>query len=134
MVALVPIDAPRLTRGRHDRPVGFGLRRSVRVGGARVAVVGEHHAVADEDLVLDDHAFADEGVRRDLAARADRRVLLDLDESADLRVVADGAAVEVDERRVEDLTSAPRTTDSAIGIVRPRLPLDEMGRLQRLAS
>src|SRR5690606_13698658 len=65
-------------------------------------VVGEHHAVADEDLVLHDHALAHEAVRGDLAARADRGVLLDLDEGPDPGVVADRAAVEVHERRVRD--------------------------------
>ena len=95
------MDAPRRTCVGTTAPVALGLQPSIR-GGARPAVVDEHHAVTDEHVVLDRHAFADEGVRRNLAAATDDRVLLNLDEGADLRVVADPAAVEIDERRVED--------------------------------
>src|SRR3954468_6894473 len=80
-----------------EPPVLFGLRRTVGARRARQAVVREHHAVADEDLVFERHALADEGVARNLAARAHRGALLDLDEGADARLVADAAAVEVDE-------------------------------------
>src|SRR5215203_4364242 len=83
--------------GRFERPVLLGLRRPVGARGARPTVVGEHHAVADEDLVFERHALADEGVARNLAARAHPHALLDLDEGADARLVADAAAVEVDE-------------------------------------
>ena len=83
-------------------PVGLGLSRSVRVGRAGVNVVREHHAVPDEDLVLDRDPLADERVRRDLAMGADRCVLLNLDEGADLRLVTDLAAVKIDERFMED--------------------------------
>src|SRR5690606_22487019 len=74
----------------------------VIVRGAREAVVREHHAVADEDLVLDVHALADERVRGHLAACADEGVLLDLHERADARLVADRAAVEIHEIGVKD--------------------------------
>src|SRR5215204_3172805 len=80
-----------------ERPVRLGLRRAVGARGARPTVVGEHHAVADEDLVFERHALADEGVARNLAARAHPHALLYLDEGADARLVADAAAVEVDE-------------------------------------
>ena len=75
----------------------LGLQLAARRRRARIGVVDERHAVADEHVVLDRHAFADEGVARDLAARADRGVLLDFDERADLGLVADLAAVQVDE-------------------------------------
>ena len=80
-----------------DLPVGFGLQLPVGGRGPRIAVVDEHHAVADEDVVLNRDAFADERMARDLAALADAGVLLDLDEGADLRFVADLATVQVDE-------------------------------------
>ena len=86
-----------------DLPIGFALQAAVAVGRARVAVVGEHHAVTDEDFVLDHDAFADEAVRRDLAAGADDGVLLDLDEGTDFGVVADRAAVEIHQRGLKDL-------------------------------
>ena len=97
IVALLPIEARRLTSGRHDRPVRVGLQAAVGVDGARVQIVGEHHAVADEHPVLDRHAFADEAVARDLAVAADRGAALDLDERADPRARADPAAIEVDQ-------------------------------------
>ena len=99
IVAPDPIDAPVCTS------VGSTFQScsvwSSPVGGRRprIRVVDEHHAVADEDMVLDRDALADERVARDLAAPADRRVLLNLDERADLGLVADRAAVEVDELR-----------------------------------
>src|SRR5437762_12821750 len=65
-----------------------------------VAVVDEHHAVADEDAVLDRHAPAHEAVARDLAVAADHRAALHLDERADARVIADAAPVQVDQRRL----------------------------------
>jgi hypothetical protein len=67
-------------------PVRLGLQRSAR-GRARMAVVDEHHAVADEHLVFDRDPLADEGVRRNLAAGSNGRVLLNLDKCADLRIV-----------------------------------------------
>ena len=80
-------------------PVGLGLQRAVFVGGAGIAVVDEHHPVADENVVFDGHAFADEGVAGNLAVLADGGVFLNLDKSADLGVIADFAAVEIDELR-----------------------------------
>ena len=62
MVALLPMEAPRRTT------VGSSVQSASVCGvpSGRVArgqsVVDEHHAVADEDLVLDRHALADEGV------------------------------------------------------------------------
>ena len=114
-MAFEPIEARAADAGRHDRPVRLRLQRAVG-GGAGIAVVGEHHAVADEHLVLDRDALADEAVRRDLAARADRRALLDLDEGADLGLVADAAAVEIDQVGWKIWTSRPSRTLSAIGI------------------
>src|SRR5690606_18853567 len=43
-----------------------------------------------------------EGVTRYLAAAADGRALLDLHEGSDLRAGADGAAVQVDQRRLRN--------------------------------
>src|SRR6187402_2979782 len=51
-------------------PVGGGLELSVRRRRSRVRVVDEHHAVADEDVILDGDALADKGVTRNLAAPA----------------------------------------------------------------
>ncbi len=100
IVALLPIEAPRLD-ARVRRPCQSAsvcsCRRRDR---ARIEIVGEHHAVADEDAVLDRHALADERVARDLAVAADRRAALDFDERADPRAVADRAAVQVDELRL----------------------------------
>ena len=99
MVAPEPIDAPALTSVRSTFQ-SFSVCSSPSDVVARgIRVVDEHHAVADEHVVLDRDAFADERVARNLAAPADGGVLLDLDERADLGVVADLAAVEVDELR-----------------------------------
>ena len=99
MVQPEPIEAPFFTTRALDFPVGFGLQFAVAGGGARIGVVDERHAVADEDVVLDGHAFADEGVAGNLAALADGGILLDFDECADLGFVADLAAVKIDELR-----------------------------------
>src|SRR2546425_115983 len=88
--------------GRLDFPVLLGLQRTVRSCGARVGVVDECDAVADEDVVLDGHAFANERVAGDLAVLADVRVLLNFDKGTDLGVVAYFAAIEVDEPRQLD--------------------------------
>src|SRR5438876_9104588 len=87
---------------RLDFPVLLGLQRTVRSCGARVGVVDEGDAVADEDVVLDGHAFANERVAGDLAVLADVRVLLNFDKGTDLGVVAYFAAIEVDEPRQLD--------------------------------
>jgi hypothetical protein len=102
ITAPLPIDAPRFTT------MGTIVQSASDVGAPWPAVargmpiVDEHHAVADEDLVLDRHAFADERMRFDLAARADRHALLDLDERADAAAVAHRAAVQVDEIGMKD--------------------------------
>ena len=84
-----------LHAGDFNLPVGLSLKAAVGIGRARMAVVGEHDAMTDEDFVFDDHAFTDESVRRDLATRTDRGVLLDLDKGSDLRVAADRATVQI---------------------------------------
>src|SRR5689334_3703147 len=61
--------------GALDLPIGRVLQGAILVRGARVTVVDEHDAVADEYLVLDDDALANERVRGDLATRPDLRVL-----------------------------------------------------------
>lgn len=81
----------------NDGPVFFRLRRAVEVGRTREFVVSKHHAVADEDVVLDGDAFAQKRVRRYLASTADLDSFLDLDECTDTRFVTDLAAVSVDE-------------------------------------
>src|SRR5438132_8849648 len=50
-----------LDPGGNDCPVGVTLQ-AAGGGRPRVAVVDEHDAMADEDLVLDGDAFADEAV------------------------------------------------------------------------
>ena len=102
MVALEPIDAARFTRVASTFQSASVCRLPSAVGRARISIVREHDAVADEDLVFDDHALANERVRRDLAAGADQRFLLNLDERADLGFVADRATVEIDERRLRN--------------------------------
>src|SRR5580704_297159 len=88
-----------LNYGALDLPVGLGLQISVRCGRTRVAVVDEHHAMADKDVVFNGHAFTDEGVARYLAALADARVLLDFDERSNLGFVANFASIKIDELR-----------------------------------
>jgi hypothetical protein len=65
-------------------------------------VVREHHAMTDEDFILDDDAFANETVGRDLAAGPDDSASLDLYECADPRLVAHCAAVEIHQVRMKD--------------------------------
>ena len=78
-------------------PVAVALQGPVRVSGLRHQAVGEHDAVADEDLVLERHSLADEGMGGDLAAGADGGALLDLDEGTDAAARPDLAPVEVHE-------------------------------------
>ncbi|EGE59471.1 hypothetical protein RHECNPAF_2190073 [Rhizobium etli CNPAF512] len=79
----------------NDDPVGLRLQTAVRVDGARVSVIGEHHPVADKNAVLERHAFAEEGVAGDFAVFADDDVFLDFNEGADARSRANRAAVQI---------------------------------------
>ena len=86
MVALEPMEAPFLiTVGMTCQSASVWIRRLALVDRG-VAIVDEHDAVADKDLVFDGHALADEGVALDLAVFADEGVFLDLDKGADLGV------------------------------------------------
>ena len=80
-----------------DFPVCFRLQRAARRGRARVLVIDEINAVADEDFVFDRDAFTDESVARYFAVAAYPDTFLNLDEGADLCAVADLAAIQVDE-------------------------------------
>src|SRR5262245_2524652 len=82
---------------RHHGPVAVALELAALVHGAREAIVDEHHAVSNEDVILDLDTFADEGMARNLDAAANLRALLDFDECTDARFVADLTAVQVDE-------------------------------------
>jgi hypothetical protein len=77
---------------RNDGPV---LRRlkAISSRGARISVVREDHAVADEDVVFNRDAFADKAVGRNLAATAYVGSFLDFDERADLRLGADATSI-----------------------------------------
>lgn len=61
--------------------------------------------MADEDLVFDLHAFTDEGVTLNLAICPHDGTPLDLDKRPDARVVADPAAVEIRERKDDDVSA-----------------------------
>src|SRR5205807_2846714 len=89
------------------------LRRTLRGRRARVLVVHEAHAVADEHLVLDLDAVTDEGVAGDLAERSDDGSRLDLHEGADARVIADAAPVEVREGPDRDVLAELHLADEA---------------------
>ena len=105
IVALLPTAAPAHQR-RLQPPVASHHRPASGAGRARVAVVGEHHAVRDHHRVLEHHARAQETVRRDLAAAADHAARLDLDERPDQCFVAYCATIEVYKARVRDLDPA----------------------------
>ena len=62
-----PIEAPLLTSVFSTFQSALGLQLAARGRGARINIVDERDAVADEHVVFDRHAFADEGVAGDLA-------------------------------------------------------------------
>ena len=93
--------------GGYDLPVGLGLQPAVSAS-VWILVISEHHAVTDEDFILNGDALAYEGMRRDLAASTDDRVLLNLDEGADLGVVANAAAVQIDQIGLENPRAAAK--------------------------
>ena len=124
MVDAAEDDAPEPSdaRASHDASAAASSRpracsAPVAVRGARALVVDEHHAVADEHLVLDLDALADERVALDLAARADAGAALDLDERPDPRLVADPAAVEVGEGVDDDVVAELDVVDQPVGRV-----------------
>ena len=99
IVAPEPIEAPFFTSVGSTFQSLLGLKFAAGRRRARIRVVDERHAMADEDVIFDRDALTDERVARNLAAAADPGVLLDFDERADLRLVADLAAVEIDKSR-----------------------------------
>src|SRR3954447_4016341 len=117
-----------------ERPVVLGLEAAVGVRRARTAVVDEHHAVPDEDLVLDVDAAADERMTLDLATCPDRCVALDLDERPDAGAVADPAAVEVCERLYAHVVPELDVVDEPVrsvvgGLIRHRRTRESRKRL-----
>src|SRR5690242_16161631 len=90
-------------RPRSDRSAFLHDRRSrsaPHVGCTRFEVVDEHHAMTDEDVVLERHAFAQEAVRRNLAASPDAYIPLYLSEGSDARLRTYYASVQIHELRV----------------------------------
>jgi hypothetical protein len=94
-----------LDYGPLDFPVGLGLQIPVSRSCPRIAVVDEHHAVADEDVVLNHDALTNKRMTRDLAPLANGCVLRDFNEGADLRFIADFTSVKVDELGELDVSS-----------------------------
>src|SRR5262249_47401046 len=107
--------------GRHG-PVRIGLQLALGVDRAGIAIVDEHHSVADEDVVLDFDAFADERMALHFDPPADLRAALNLDERADPAFIADFAAVEIDELEDLDVAAQPH-------VVGDRLKLHSLTRL-----
>src|SRR6266702_7368165 len=115
--------------GSFDFPVGFRLQPASGNRCARVHVVDEGHAVANEDVVFNVHALTDERMARNLAAAADRGILLDFDERSDFRLIADFAAVQIDEfRKLHVLAQLHAGSDADIFVHRviasPRLRME----------
>ena len=75
------MDAPRPSRS-FPSSSRFRSAENHRPGRARIAIVDEHHAVADEDLVFDHDSRTDERVTGDFAAPPDVRVALNFDEGS----------------------------------------------------
>ena len=78
-------------------PIVFGLDAAGFGCGAGIAVIDEHHAVTDKNIVFDGDAFADKGMALDLAVFADESIFLDFHERTHPGAVIDLAAIEVDE-------------------------------------
>ena len=74
----------------------------VRGRGARSAVIDEHDAMPDEDIVFESDTLAEKTVARDFAAPADADAFLDFDAGTDAAFIADGASVQIDELRKPD--------------------------------
>jgi hypothetical protein len=107
------------------RPVCCRLHCSVVVGRARISIIGKHDAMTDKNLILNDHSLANERVGRYLASISDRGIALYLDEWTDEGTVADRAAVQIDERLVDDTNSLSKCYisdrhDSALSLCRSR--------------
>ena len=93
----VGADGSALFDHRRDyRPVFFGLKPAGFAGGPGVAVVDEHHTVADKNPVFDGHALADKGVAGYFAVLADEGLFLDFHKRTNPGAVIDPAAIEVD--------------------------------------
>ena len=132
MIAPEPIEAPRsITVSTSSQ--SSSVCSAPAVGRRpRPLVVDEHHAVADEDLVLDRDARADERVALDLAARADLDARLDLDERADAREVSDPAPVEVRERLDEDAFAEVHVARSRYGASFAGAPAMPLGPVEEV--
>ena len=78
-------------------PIRFRLQLSGLRRCARVSVVDERHAVADEDLVFYGHPFTDERMAGYLDSLPDPGALLDLYEGPDPGLIADLTAIQVGE-------------------------------------
>jgi hypothetical protein len=79
-----------------------------------VLVVDEHHAVTDEDLVIDLDAVADERVALDTATGTDPGTPLDLDVRAHPGVVSDRATIEIGELKDDDPVTEGDVVDHAV--------------------
>ena len=97
IVAPDPMDAPFLITVRSTFQSASVCRFAVGGRGARIGVVDERDAVADEDVVFNRDALADKRMARDLAALADGGILLDFDKGSNLRLIPDFASVQIDE-------------------------------------
>src|SRR6185503_7754999 len=76
--------AANASLGSHDRgnyfPINFGLQPAAFSGCARIFIVDENDAMADENFVLNRDAFTDKAMRGNFAVAADARTFLNLDE------------------------------------------------------
>lgn len=81
--------------GRFQVPVRLRLQAAVGVTGPRVPAVREHHAMADEDVVLYEDAFTNETVGRDLARSPNSAVFLYLHKWTDSAIFTDRATIDV---------------------------------------
>jgi hypothetical protein len=112
---IAPDRGPAANQRRLARPILAALQAAVVIRRARKPVVREHHAMADERLILDRDARADERVALDLHAPADFYVRLDLHKGPDERLVADLAAIEIGEADDADVLPEFDTRGDAQG-------------------
>ena len=101
-------------------PVIAVFQRAFGVRACRIDVIGEHHAMPDENFVLQRDTFANETMRGNLAARTDLATRLNFYKGADPAILTDPASINVYEVGMGNRNVAP---DSAVQDWQLRTPM-----------
>ena len=91
------MEAPRLTKVRMHFQSASVCSWPIRIGGARITIIGESDIVPNKNIILQSHPFTNKGMTGNFAAVPNLDPFLNLHKRSNLHIVPNLTSVKIDE-------------------------------------